>query len=189
MEIRSFRSVFSLERRIYRIDSLALNPSGIPLRGLVYAAALVAGALVAGAIPPASWLDPFVPWYLRDVGLPLALATLLGSLRIDGRAFHHAALAGLRHALSPRRLDALRALPARGRTWRPTAVVLIPDGSDARFRAFSYRGPGAVLVRRAHERVDSPRRGRVTLRPIGGELRRAAVLELAAGAVLEVRPR
>ena len=30
-------SVFALERRIYRIDTLRLNPSGVPLRGIGYA--------------------------------------------------------------------------------------------------------------------------------------------------------
>jgi len=48
LEVRSFRSVFALERRIYRIDTLRLNPSGIPLRGIGYAASLVAAALIAG---------------------------------------------------------------------------------------------------------------------------------------------
>jgi hypothetical protein len=33
MEIRSFRRVFDLERRIYRVDRLRLNPGGIPVRG------------------------------------------------------------------------------------------------------------------------------------------------------------
>ena len=74
LEVRSFRSVFALERRIYRIDTLRLNPSGIPLRGICYAAALVVVALVAGAVPPTAWLDPLIPWYVRDLGAPLAAA-------------------------------------------------------------------------------------------------------------------
>ena len=189
-EIRSFRAVFALERRIYRIDTLRLNPGGVPLRGLGYALALVTAAVIAGALPPTSWLDPLLPWYVREIGFPVALAALLGTLRIDGRAFHHAARAGLAHALSRRRLDTLVPVRAGRRRWRPPAVVLIPDGSDARFRALRYRGPGAVLIRLAHERAEWPahRRVQVTLRPIDGEIRRPAVLELAAGAVLEVRP-
>jgi hypothetical protein len=205
-EIRSFHSVFALERRIYRIDTLRLNPSGIPLRGIAYGVALVVASLLAGALPPTSWLDPIVPWYLRDIGIPLALATVLGAARIDGRAFHLAAHAALAHLLAPRRLGRLAPLATAAR-WRPPAIVCIPDGSDARFRALRYRGPGVVLVRVPHVRRDCPRRRRahVMLHPVVGQPGcgqvgaerdavvgvdgRTSVLELAAGAVLEVRPR
>jgi hypothetical protein len=208
-EIRSFRSVFALERRIYRIDTMRLNPSGIPLRGIAYGAALVVASLLAGALPPTSWLDPIVPWYLRDIGIPLALAAALGSARIDGRAFHLAAYAAVIHVAGPRRLGRLVPLPTTGR-WRPPTVVCLPDGSDARFRALRYRGPGVVLVRGPHVRRDRPRarRADLTLHPIagtpplgggragseGGDAgigvdARTSVLELAAGAVLEVRTR
>ena len=107
LEIRSFRSVFALERRIYRVDTLRLNPGGIPLRGVAYAAALIAVALAGGALPPTSWLDPLIPWYLRDIGMPLSAAMLLGAMRIEGRPFHLAALALLRYGLARRRLDGL----------------------------------------------------------------------------------
>ena len=37
------------------------------------------------ALPPTAWLDPLVPWYVRDLGVPLAGATLLGccASRVD----------------------------------------------------------------------------------------------------------
>lgn len=134
LEVRSFRSVFALERRIYRVDTLRLNPTGIPLRGIVYAGALVLAALAAGALPPTAWLDPLIPWYVRDLGVPLSAATLLGALRIDGRPFHIAALALLEHRLARRRLDGLAPLPFRAGCWHPQPVLCIPDGSDPRFR-------------------------------------------------------
>ena len=191
LEVRSFRSVFALERRIYRIDRLRLNPSGIPLRGIGYAVSLVAAALIAGALPPTAWLDPLIPWYVRDLGLPLAAAILLGALRVEGRPVHLAAVALLAHALTRRRLSALAPLPRRGARWRPPPVLWIPDGSDARFRSLRYRGPGAVLVHHAHLRAEwSPRRrADVTLHPLAGPRGRPTALELAPGAVLEVRAR
>jgi hypothetical protein len=191
LEVRSFRSVFALERRIYRLDTLRLNPSGIPLRGIGYAAVLVLTALLAGALPPTAWLDPLIPWYVRDLGLPLAGATLLGALRVDGRPFHLSALALFGHALARRRLSSLAPLPCRCARWRPPAVLCIPDGSDTRFRSLRYRGPGAVLVHHPHLRAEwSPsRRADITLHPLAGARGRAIVLELAAGAVLEVRTR
>ena len=43
MEIHSYRRVFDLERRVYSVDRLRLNPSGVPVRGIVYFLAVVAG--------------------------------------------------------------------------------------------------------------------------------------------------
>ena len=45
-DVRSYRAVFDLERRIYRIDRLRLNPGGVPVRGVLY----FLGLLVAGAV-------------------------------------------------------------------------------------------------------------------------------------------
>jgi len=190
LEVRSFRSVFALERRIYRIDTLRLNPGGIPLRGIVYAAALSLAALLAGTVPPTSWLDAVVPWYVRDVAAPLALATLLGALRVEGRPAHVAVGAVLGHALGPRRLSRLEPAAMRPVRWRPPEVLLIPDGSEPCFRRLRYRGPGAVLVRRPHLRAawSRPTRTDLTLHELAGAPpAHGSVIELAAGAVLEVR--
>jgi len=188
LEIRSFRSVFALERRIYRIDTLRLNPGGVPLRGIAYALALVLMALVGGAVPPTAWLDGLVPWYLRDIGMPVGLAALLGALRLDGRPFHLAAQSIGAYVFGSRQLSGLRAAP-RARRWQPPEVILIPDGSDSRFRLLRFRGPGAVLVQYPHLRVEWPARARadITLHPLHGSAGRASVVEIAPGAVLEVR--
>ena len=54
MEIRSYRRVFDLERRVYSVDRLRLNPSGVPVRGIVYfARGRYCGAL-AGLRSPAA---------------------------------------------------------------------------------------------------------------------------------------
>jgi hypothetical protein len=191
LEIRSFRSVFALERRIYRVDTLRLNPGGIPLRGVVYGALLIVAALIASAVPPTEWLDPLMPWYARDIGLPLAAATLLGSLRIEGRAFHLAGHALAAYALAPRHTNGLLARAGRERTWCPPPMLWIPDGSEGCFRALRYHGPGAVLVQHAHVRAEwaGRRRAGVTLHPLEGTCATGTALEMAAGAVLEVRRR
>jgi hypothetical protein len=198
MEIRSFRAVFELERRVYRVDTVRLNPTGIPLRGILYAAALVPASLLAGRLPPVAWIVDLLPWYVRDLGLPVIAAALATIVRIDGRPFHHAARALVIHWLAPRRLCALSRAAAPGARWRPAPLVLIPDGSDPRFRRLRYSGPGAVLVGYAHDRAEWPapmlrgvhRSADLTLHahPVRRPLSRPAVLELAAGAVLEVSP-
>lgn len=184
MEIRSYRAVFDLERRIYRVDRIRLNPAGVPVRGVVYALVLIAFVLAAGSQPPLRAIAERLPWYLLDVGLPVGAAAVLCVVRIDGRPFHLAARALLGHRLAARQLGGLRPLRGarlqvasprdgklgRARTehaapslrWWPPEILLLPDGSDARMRRLRYVGPGAVLVTVAHECRD--RRGRASWR-------------------------
>ncbi len=151
IEIRSFRRVFDLERRIYAIDGMRLNPSGVPLRGVVYLmgtvvfAALLAAVL--GALPLTGAIVSAIPWWLRDAAMPAALAAVLAMIRVDGRTFHFAARAQLKLAFSPRNVCGLSHPSRTGRAWRPPPLVVLPDGSDARPRALRFTGPGAVLVR------------------------------------------
>jgi hypothetical protein len=152
-EIRSYRSVFDLERRIYRIDRLRLNPGGVPVRGIVYFLAILATSLAAARAPLLGILARALPWYVRELVLPGAVAALLTLIRIEGRAFHLCALALLHYASGPRELVGLRALTAADRLWHPHELVILADGSDSRLRRLRYTGPGAVLVGAAHVRT------------------------------------
>ena len=192
--------MFDLERRIYRVDRLRLNPGGIPVRGVVYFLAILLATLIAGGLPLLGRAVGVLPWYLRDLALPLASATVLSVIRIEGRPFHLAAYALARYRTGPRRLAGLRpcaASGAPGARWRPREIVLLPDGSDARIRRLRYTGPGAVLVTAAHERVEQGGgplrllgRGRsLTLRELPGRSAPSSgqVIALAPGARLDVR--
>jgi hypothetical protein len=202
IEIRSFRRVFDLERRIYSVDSVRLNPAGVPVRGIVYFLAILLGALVAGRLPLVGLLVSWVPWYIRDLALPAMTATVLGSLRVEGRPFHSSALALVRYAIqicSPCPLG----MPLESSTatvWAPADVVVLADGSESRMRRIRYTGPGSVIVSVEHERGPSlPRRlgprlyscSTVTLRERAGPpLTTRPALVLDAGAqVLVRRPR
>jgi hypothetical protein len=196
-EIRSYRCVFDLERRLYRIDRLRLNPTGVPVRGIVYFLALLGAALLLGALPLIGLLVRMLPWCLRDVGGPGACAALLTLIRVEGRPFHLAVLALARYGAGPRELAGLRPLRGVDRRWRLDELIVLADGSDPRLRRMRYSGPGTVLVSAAHIR-SSWRRGlapALTRRP---DMRLAAlpakprptkgqVIELADGARLEVR--
>jgi hypothetical protein len=167
IEIRSYRAVFDLERRIYRVDQLRLNPGGIPVRGVVYFLAILAATLLASSLPLVGAAVGMLPWYLRDLALPVASATVLSVIRIEGRPFHLAAYALLRYRAGPRSFAGVRPCDAPGARWRPEEILLLPDGSDGKMRRLRYTGPGAVLVTTAHER--SERRG--ALGPARLELR------------------
>lgn len=202
IEIRSYRRVFDLERRIYSVDQLRLNPGGVPVRGVVYFLAILLASLVAADLPLLGALVGGLPWYLRDVALPGAGATVLSAIRLEGRSFHLAAHALVRYWLGPRGLAGMRRCQAAGARWYPQEMLLLPDGSDSRLRRLRYTGPGAVLVSIEHERrgraIERGASGtaRPGLRPaltIGGPvaarpLDRGQVVALGAGARLLVRP-
>jgi hypothetical protein len=189
MEIRSYRRVFDLERRIYRVDRVRLNPGGVPVRGVVYFLAILAGALIAGRLPLLGSAARLLPWYLGDLALPAASAAILTMIRVEGRPFHMAARAVLRYRTEPRRLAGARRCSGLGERWCPEEIVLLPDGSDSRMRRMRYTGPGAVLVSVEHEPLPAGARNPLTLRglPGGGMLERAQVIALAPGARLMTR--
>lgn len=137
--IRSYHGVFDLERRIYRVDKLRLNPGGVPVRGVVYFAALLLAALLAGATPLLGVAVGVLPWWLRDLALPAGVAVLLGTVRIDGRPFHLAAWALARYVCGPSRLLGARAAPPPVRAWRPRELLLLPDSAAGRARKLRIR--------------------------------------------------
>ncbi|MGA2453245.1 MAG: hypothetical protein ABSG93_06950 [Solirubrobacteraceae bacterium] len=201
IEIRSYRRVFDLERRIYSVDRMRLNPGGIPVRGVVYFLAILAAVLVAAGLPLLGAVTRALPWYLRDIAVPGAGATVLSAVRLEGRTFHLAAQALMRYAIGPRRLVGARRCRDVGRRWCPHEIVMLPDGSDSRLRHLRYTGPGAVLVTIEHERhgraiehgargVARPgRRAALTVRQRadGRSLERGEVISLGSGARLLVR--
>src|SRR3954470_4246698 len=147
VEIRSYRSVFDLERRLYRIDRMRLNPSGVPVRGLVYVALLVLVVLVAQRLPVLGWTIRALPWQVRYAALPGAGAALLTMLRIDGRPAQAALASVIRLALGPRHLSRFERCPPVGACLTPPPLAAIDD--EARGGSVRFRGPGAVLVRGA----------------------------------------
>ena len=196
-EIRSYRCVFDLERRLYRIDRLRLNPAGVPLRGIVYFLALLGAVLLVQVLPLLGPLARMFPWYLRDVGGPGVCAALLTLIKIEGRPFHLAALALARYSVGRRELSGLRPLIRADRRWRLDELIVLSDGSDSRLRRLRYTGPGAVFVGAAHVRSSwAPGLARSVVRGVDMRLAplpakprpaKGQVIELTDGARLEVR--
>jgi hypothetical protein len=152
VEVRSFRNVFALERRIYRVEGIRLNPGGVPIRGVLYFMALLAALLVLAALPVSGWVLALLPWYARDVVLPAGVAAMLALVRVEGRTCHLAGYALVRHALASRRLCGLRSAGVHGpgRRWHPPELLLLVDGSDPVLRRLRFTGPGAVLLTVPH---------------------------------------
>jgi hypothetical protein len=200
VEIHSYRRVFDLERRIYSVDRLRLNPGGVPVRGVLYFLVLLAASLLVSAVPILGGICTHVPWYLRELALPGLAATFASAIRLEGRAFHLVAHSLVRYWCGPRRLASMRRSQRIGSRWHPPDILMLPDGSDSCMRALRYRGPGAVLVCVEHERRGAKELGasalaRLRLRstltlsqsPATRALAAGEVIALASGARLRIR--
>ena len=148
MTIRSFRAVFDLERRLFKIDRWRLPmPYGVPLLGLAYAACALVAVLLVGRLPVAGEVVQTLPPPVRLLILPVTAAYLLNQLRVDGRAAHAVAKSWLRFRAAPKRLSAFRPTPTPGSTVRFGQVGFFPDERAARYRRAKVAGPAEVVLR------------------------------------------
>src|SRR4051794_24726779 len=146
MVVRSYRRVFEVDRRIYRVDRWALPvPGGLPLRAVGYFAAALATVIVAGALPGVGALVGSVSAPLRFVVVPLAVAVLGSRAAPDGRAAHRFAWAWLALRLRARRRSTGRIVPLEAEpvTWHGE-LALRWDGEGAQLRRGRVRGPVRV---------------------------------------------
>jgi len=144
--IRSFRSVFELERRIHKIDRYRIPlPYGLPLRSLGFGVGCLLLVLVLDRLPVVGTALRTLPPPLRFVLLPVFAAYALGRLRIDGRPVHAAAGSVVRHRLRSRRVAAFRS--ARVGRARLADVVMAPDERQWRYRHGRVEGPAELLLR------------------------------------------
>src|SRR3954470_3856349 len=98
--IRSYRRVFMVDRRIYRVDRWALPvPGGVPLRAVGYFLAALVVVLLLGRIPGVGEVSAPI----RLVVIPLGLAVLGAQAAPDGRVAHRFAADWIRFRLRARR--------------------------------------------------------------------------------------
>ena len=184
---RSYRSVFALERRIFRIDRVRLNPTGIPVRGIVYVTVLAGLIALLARLPVTGWALALMPDVLRTLGLPVMLGTLACVVRVDGRPLHTAVSSLAAFAVRAHMLWLLE--PYRStKPWLPSAIVFVRSGLEPSLGHVRFHGPGAAHLRVAHERAirRSPR-GQVLRVSGGGEAHAGQVIALRDGGVLETR--
>ena len=193
LQIRSYRPVFRVDRRIYRIDRWAIPvPGGVPLRGVAYFCAALFAVLVLSALPVAgALLDQLSP-PLRYVVLPLAVAVLGTQVAPDGRLAHRFAADWLRLRFRRRRRSAGRPVPLDGEPvpWAAELAVR-PDDRGPRLRRSRVRGPAHVTFTELVELRRRRRPRRVVARPLRRRRRRGVALDSVAveqGQVLEIRP-
>ena len=190
--IRSYRRVFEVDRRIYRVDRWALPvPGGVPLRGgrLLRRGAAGGDRGRRAARASASW-SARVSAPLRFVVVPLAVAVLGTQAAPDGRVG-----ASLRVGLAAAAAAGAAALggPAWCRSrasrcaWHGELALRWDGDARAACTAARVRGPARVTFNvpvrlRARPAAGWSRAAGAT----AGEVPQAVVL--CAGVVLEVRP-
>ncbi len=168
IEIRSYRAVFDLERRIYRVDQLRLNPGGIPVRGVVYFLAILLATLIAGGLPLVGEAIGALPWYLRDLALPVASATRAERDPHRGPAVSPGGVCAVALRAEPRRLAGVTSLRC---AWHALASGGDPDPAGRlrrQMRRLRYTGPGRGAD---HHRARAHRRAEARRAVCGGEPR------------------
>jgi hypothetical protein len=181
--IRSYRRVFEVDRRIYRVDRWALPvPGGIPLRAVGYFAAALLLAVLLSVLPATRELIGAITAPLRYVVLPLAVAVLGSQAAPDGRAAHRFAADWVAFKLRARRRSAGRVIPLADEPvlWHGDLGVTW-DHHGTRLARGRVTGPARVTFN-----VPLRLRGLVA-RPAADGPRGDAVV-LCPGERLEVRP-
>jgi hypothetical protein len=146
-----------------------------------FLATLIAGVLLG-------WLD----WPLRLLIAPGMTATLAGQASPDGRPAHRYLTSWLALQMRAARRSLDGAIPAEREVhlWAPQ-VWVAPDEHSPVLHHGRVRGPARLVFGKPV--VVVPGRGRHVVRPCEGHRmrrgeRRAEVIELGAGQVVEVRP-
>lgn len=148
IEIRSFRVVFELDRRLHRIDRWRLPlPYGLPLRSLGYALAAFLAVVAAAQLPALGDLIAGLPVPVRFVLIPCAIAYGLTGIRVDGRSAHEAGLALVAFALEPPVLTRWQRGAEPGAVVRFADVTFAPDGTGSRLPRGAVKGPATAIVR------------------------------------------
>jgi hypothetical protein len=185
--IRSYRRVFEVDRRIYRVDRWALPvPGGVPLRGLGYFIATFLVVAVGGRLPGLGALLGVLSAPLRYVVLPLAVAVLGTQAAPDGRSAHRFAWDWLRLRVRARRRCAGRIVSLEGEpvAWHGQLATCWDQHGTALRRA-RVRGPVRVTFRVP---VRLQHAGSRLVARSGPAVTERQVVVLGGGEVLEVRP-
>lgn len=189
LQIRSYRRVFRIERRLYRIDRWTLPiPGGVPLLALGYFTSALLVMLALSHLPLISVVIGVVPVPLRYVVLPAALATIATQVEPDGRAPHRYLIARLTHGLRTRysRCGTYPASMPGTRTPLDARLTVRVDDTIPALVSARVSGPALVAFAQLVE-VRRRLRGRLRVRPArrGQCVRRGAAVLVTDSIALE----
>lgn len=187
VRIRSFRIVFALERRLFKIDRFRLPFAyGLPLRSLAYAAAAVVVAAAAGKVPVVGAAVGAIPPPLRFVIAPVLVAAALTRLRVDGLPAHKAARLWLTHTITSPATVGFKPVRTPGVDAISEPLVFVPDERAPSLRAAELRDVRELAVHVPALAAIDGQTLRLTRAP-GPALRAPKRVRVAAGGRVRVR--
>jgi hypothetical protein len=198
IELRGYRRVFRIERRLYKFDRWRIPyPHGVPLRGIGYFLALELGLVLASRLPGLGALIGLWGPMISFLGAPVLGAFLLIRASVDGRPPHHALASVVGWWLAPRDLAGLESCPRRGAETVPVAELTVAHDARESFLVagrvrgpaeLTFRYPGEVRaegappwVRDPARRLERARRYRVRRRPGAAPMLRGKVVSVPRG--------
>lgn len=110
VRLRTYRQVWIQEQVIYQVERVRL-PFPVTLTQLLCFGAGVVVMVILGQVLPLGR----IPWLVRFVAAPAALAWFLTQHRLDGKPPHRWLLSWVLFLLGPKRLNRLRSLTPGGR--------------------------------------------------------------------------
>jgi len=145
--IRSYRRVFKVERKIYKVDKYVL-PRAIEMRAAVYFIGALIFITIASRVPLIGLPFELIGWQYKFCLIPLAVTVFGTRLTPDGRPAHRYAVSLVAYALRRHRVAGAHVAPLEGEpvpyeveTWI-SPDDRIPDLCRAR-----VRGPATVYFR------------------------------------------
>ncbi len=192
IEIRSYRSLFRFNRRLFRFGEYRLPvPGGIPTRSIGYAAAALVAVAVLSRLPAIGVLVTAIPWQVRWLAAPVFIAWALSTQEFQGRPPHVAGWRMLAWSCGPRWVRRFK------RITNPMAATSIlddltitPDLNTSEARPGRIHGPATVITRYTVQMRDRTRDREVDIFPTGSDvpLSENNTITVPEGATLIIHP-
>jgi len=186
--VRSYQSAFRFETMIYKLGTDLTLPRPVPARVLLYGLAVWPALFILYQLPLLSTLTANVTFLVKWIGIPATLTWLLAAAEVQGRRFHVALQAWVRHWTSAKQLaGGFRPVKNHDGHWRPQDIVFISDGRcGTPPDGLRLEGPGRVALcypSEAHQKKAVLTLRQASLSPLS----EPKLLSIAEGATVRLR--
>jgi len=186
--VRSYQPAFRFETLIYRLGTDLTLPRPVPARVFLYGLVVWPALFVLYQLPVLSALTANVTFFVKWIGIPATVTWLLAAAEVQGRRFHVALQAWVRHWTSAKQLaGGYRPVKHADGRWRPQEIVFISDGRcGTPPDGIRLEGPGRVAL--CYPCEANQKRSVLTLRQVSlTPLAEPKLLSIAGGATVRLR--
>jgi hypothetical protein len=146
--VRSYQPAFRFETMIYRLGTDLTLPRPVPARVFLYGLAIWPALFILYQLPVLSTVTAHMTFLVKSIGIPATFTWLLAAAEVQGRRFHVALQAWVRHWISAKHLaGGYRPVKRPDGHWRPPDIVFISDGRcGTPPDGIRLQGPGRVAL-------------------------------------------